>query len=338
MAELFFPFPVHAEIGCEEYDRKAGDWLSRHSDLPPARLEAVVRSRAAALVAFTVSPTRPELVELASAWTAAYLLVDDVLESAPIEEAAVMAACGQRIWDDPSSPAPSTAITAMVRQIARETLALATPAQRQRLRVAHQRYFAAAVTERLLDAAERPPSAEVHTGVREQASGLAAMSAVVEFAMGMDIPEHEYHSAPVRSFFQAAHLAIAWINDIGAFAKDAKEGHHNVVAVLAARSGLNSLEATNEAVALLGSVHYALSELSRLLLREGSPPLRAYVESMVRHLGAFTPWLLHSPRYSGMLADEPFTTTGNAPDGVEAVPDIAAIAWWWNHLPARTVA
>ncbi|WP_290058573.1 terpene synthase family protein [Amycolatopsis solani] len=338
MAELFFPFPVHAEIGCEEYDRKAAEWLSHHSDLPQAQLEAVVRSRVAALMAFAVSPARPELVEFASNWIVAYLLIDDVLESAPIEEAAVMAACGQRIWDDPFSPAPSTPITAMVRQMAEEALALASPAQRQRLRATHQQYFAATVTERLLDAAERPPSAEVHTGVREQASGMAALSAVVEFATGMDIAEHEYHSAPVRSFFQAAHLAIGWINDIGAFAKDAEEGHHNLVAVLAARSGLDSLEATNEAVALVGSVHYAMSELSRLLLREGSPALRASVHSMIRLHGAFIPWLLRSPRYSGMLADEPLTPTGNAPSGVEAAPDIAAIAWWWNHLPARTMA
>ncbi|WIY01058.1 terpene synthase family protein [Amycolatopsis mongoliensis] len=172
--------------------------------------------------------------------------------------------------------------------------------------------FAATVTERLFDAAKRPPSAEAHAGVREQASGIAALSAVVEFATGMDIPEHEYHSASARSFFQAAHLAIAWINDIGAFAKDAKdakEGHHNLVAV-----------------------HYAMSELACLLLREGSSALRASMESMIRLHGAFVPWLLRSPRYSDLLADEPLITTGNAPDGVEAAPDIAAIAWWWKHL------
>lgn len=249
-----------------------------------------------------------------------------------------MAACGQRIWDDPDAAVPDTPITAVVQQNARELLALATPAQRQRLRVTHQQYFAAIVTEHLLEAAAQPPSVEVYAAVREAASIMAAISAVVEFATGMDIPEHEYHSPRVRAFSQAVHLAASWVNDVVAFAKDVQEGHHNLVTVLAHQSGREARETVGDAVAVISGTFYAIDELSQILLREGSPALRAYVRSMIRLVGVFIPWQLHSPRYRAVQADEPLTITRTPPADAHVPPDIAAIAWWWDHLPVRDAA
>jgi hypothetical protein len=335
---LYFPFPVHSEIGHEEYDREAAKWLSRHSDLPQERLDAIVSSRVAAATAFLASPSGPELLKPAAVWSAVYVLIDDVLEAASAEDAAVMAACGRRIWDDPAAPAPDTPITAMVQHNAQELLARAKPAQRQRLRAAHQQYFAAIVTEHLLEAAAKPPSVEVYAGVREASSIMAATSAVVEFATGMEIPEHEYHSPPVRAFFQASHLSTSWVNDVSAFAKDVREGHHNLVTVLAHQSGREAREAVDAAVAVINSAFYAMGELSQVLLREGSPALRAYVRSMIRMAGGFIPWQLDSSRYAGLLADEPLTITRTQPADAHVPPDISAIAWWWDHLPVRDAA
>ncbi|WP_432855113.1 terpene synthase family protein [Amycolatopsis sp. CA-161197] len=338
MAELYFPFPVHSEIGHEDYDREAAKWLSRYSDLPQEQVDAIVRSRTAAVMAFLAAPASAERLKPTVVWGPVYFLVDDILEAASTEEAAIMAACGQRIWDDPDASAPDTPITAMVRQNARELLALATPVQRQRLRSAHQRYFAAIVSEHLLEAATQPPSVEVYTAVREAASIMPAMSAVVEFATGMEIPEHEFHSRSVQAFLQTVHLATSWGNDVATIAKDFRDGHHNLVTVLAHRAGCGVKDAVNEAIAVISSVFYAMDMLSRELMREGGPALCAYVRSMIRMEGAFIPWQLYSSRYSDVLADDPLTTTDTAPDGVETPPDIAAIAWWWDHLPVRDAA
>nr|WP_225956774.1 terpene synthase family protein [Amycolatopsis lexingtonensis] len=332
---MYFPFPVHSEIGHEDYDREAARWLSRCSDLPQEQLDAIVGSRVAAATAFLASPATPELLKPTAVWSAVYLLVDDVLEAAPSEEAAIMAACGQRVWDDPNGPVPDTPITAVVQQNARELLTLATPAQRQRLRATHQQYFAAIVTEHLLETVEQSPSVEVYAGVREAASIMAALSAVVEFASGMDIPEHEYHRPQVRAFSQAAHLAAGWTNDVVAFAKDVREGHHNLVTVLAHRSGRDARESVDAAVAVISRALYAMNELSQILLREGSPALRAYVRSMIRLVGVFIPWQLRSPRYAAVQTDEPLTITSIPPADAHVPPDIAAIAWWWDHLPVR---
>ncbi|WP_258346001.1 terpene synthase family protein [Saccharopolyspora gregorii] len=336
MPELYFPFSVHTDIGHEEYDREAVQWLSRCSDLPQDQLDAITGSRIAAMLAFSAASARPELIKIFAKWAVVNLLVDDVVESSPIEQAAATAACGRRIWDDPATPAPGGWIIALMRQNTYELLTSATPVQRQRLRVAHQEYFAALLTQHLLDAAPQPPSLQVHTMVREATSGMPALSAVLEFVSGMEIPENEYHSPRVRAFAQAAHLTAGWINDICSFAKDVREGHqNNLVAVLAARSGCDMQEAVDEAVKVINSAYYVMDVLARGLLRDSSPALRGYVSFMLRKHGAFLPWQLNSPRYAEATAGETLKVTSVPPAGIHMRPGISSIDWWWDHLPAR---
>ncbi|WP_143091925.1 terpene synthase family protein [Lentzea albida] len=339
MAELYFPFPVHADIGHDEYDREAAEWLSLHCELAPDRLEAVSGSRVAAMFAFSAASALSERIEVLTRWSLVNFLIDDVIEAAPIEQATVIASVCRRIWDNPASSVPDMPIVAALRQNTSTLLTMATPVQRQRLRAAHQEYFSSLVAQHLVDAAPQPPSVEVHTFIREMTSGMPGFSAVAEFVTGMDIPEDEYHSPQVRAFAQAVHLAVGWVNDVCAYTKDIREGHqNNVVAVLAARSGSDTRKAFDDAVAIINKAYYVVDELSHVLLREGSPGLCGYVRLLLRKQGAFVPWHLNSPRYADTTVGESLTITTTAPPDVHVPPDISSIAWWWDHLPVRDAA
>jgi len=226
---------------------------------------------------------------------------------------------------------------------------LATPTQHRRWIEGHRAFFNGIAWEQALALSDSLPTLNEYASVRMHTIGVGPARAAIEFTRGIDVPDREMDSPPVRAINEAWGVLNGWDNDLFSYGKDraalrnsGKNGEpaSNLVGLLMLTYGYTLPEALNRAVELRNRVMSLFVRLRAQLMPKASPALREYLEGVGNAIRGVLEWHLR-PRTSR------FTELGGSGSGgIEFTVDITeipvadhekavelpSIAWWWDLL------
>ncbi|EPS95413.1 hypothetical protein FOMPIDRAFT_1025821 [Fomitopsis schrenkii] len=158
------------------------------------------------------------------------------------------------------------------------------------------------------------PDLESYIPLRQESSCAKILLDMIEYAVGLHIPEDVYAHPVLRQLRKNACDIMAWSLDIAGIARQqATSDRHNLVLVLMAERRLTLQSAVTAAGALVKKTVGVFLENERLLsdsaqLRAFGPcvdaDVRRYVRGMRDCIVGLTYWLYETDRFFGDAGDE----------------------------------
>ena len=235
------------------------------------------------------------------------------------------------------------------RDVAQRFKDAATPTQHRRWIEGHRGFFGGIAWEQALALSGALPTLNEYACVRMHTIGVGPATAAIEFTRGIEVPDWEMDSPPVRAVNEAWALLNGWDNDLFSYNKDRATGRNgsmrgepvaNLVGLLILTHGYTLPEALTRSVELRNRVMSLFVRLRAQLLPKASPALREYLEGVGNAIRGVIEWHVRprtsrftEPGGKGAGAIE-FTvdiTETPAADHAKAV-QLPAIAWWWDLL------
>ncbi|GAA5168033.1 MULTISPECIES: terpene synthase family protein [Amycolatopsis] len=335
---------IHPDV--DEIERTAVTWLDRFRFYGDARGRArVLGTNSAEFYARFAPHGCRDGLQAAVHWVYWGFAFDDVrcdageLSADPARFLAMVGPLQRALenpWHDPSSGDP---FVLALQDIGRAIAACGTPVQARRFADAHRAWLFGVAWQVANRAAGRVPTLDDYTAMRLGSSGGPPTLALLEIAMGAEVPAAELDSPAVRALTEMANLIASWDNDLHSHRKETTEDHtdQNLITVLRAAEGLSPEEALAEAYRLRDRVMARFLTVRERVASgpDASPALRAYLDCLGHAIRGNTDWALRVPRYRGYGAQPVSAGPGWAGTPSDTRQDplpIPAIAWWWDPL------
>ncbi|GAB2997658.1 terpene synthase family protein [Amycolatopsis acidiphila] len=247
----------------------------------------------------------------------------------------------QRALENPwQAPPGNDPFVAALQDIGRRFHACATPVQVRRFTEAHRAWLFGVAWQVANCAAGRMPTLADYTAMRLNGAGGPPTLAMLEIAMGEEVPAPEMDSPAVRALTEMAMLVASWDNDLHSYRRETDERHtdQNLINVLRVHEGLPPARALAEAYGLRDRVMARFLSLREdVLAAPHSHALGTYLRCLGHAIRGNTDWALRVPRYTA-YGDVPAPrgpSWADEPSDPRRDPlPIPAIAWWWD--PQRT--
>lgn len=241
-------------------------------------------------------------------------------------------------WHAPPGDDP---FVAALQDIGRRFAACATPVQVRRFADAHRAWLFGVAWQVANRAAARMPTLAEYTAMRPNAAGGPPTLAMLEIAMGQEVPAAEMDAPAVRALTEMAMLVAAWDNDLHSYRKETDEEHtdQNLITVLRVHEGLPPARALAEAYGLRDRVMARFLHLrEEVQAAPHSDALAAYLRCLGHAIRGNTDWALRVPRYTGYgevpAPRGPAWADGPSDPRRDPLP-VPAVAWWWDPVRIR---
>ncbi|QWA26736.1 hypothetical protein KJK32_46245 (plasmid) [Streptomyces sp. JCM17656] len=295
----------------------------------------------------------PERLQLCSDWYHLGGVWDEAYDRLPAAEAgselgrlAEMTVKIIRTFRVPSAGllSPSSPFNAALGDIAERLHQMTTPVQRHRIIDGQQDWLVSMAWETACKTRTRLPSLPDYTAQRLYTVGGTAFTVWLETLDGVEVPEEEWDSPPVRALTEIAGLIVAFDNDLYSYAKDLWYQRNrgvlplNCVDVLAAHLGCSVPAALDQVVHMRDRFMCLFLALRSQLTRRASSELARYLAGLGHFIRANIDFGNVSARYTNPDGSSPDAVRSplqisDAPSDASLNPvDISHIAWWWQQL------
>ncbi|GHF33310.1 hypothetical protein FHX82_005266 [Amycolatopsis bartoniae] len=335
---------IHPEV--DEVERRAIEWIDRFRFYSGETGRArVLGTNSAEFYARFAPAACREGLQAAVHWVYWGFAFDDTrcdsgeFSADPVKFLAMAGPLQQALENPWHAPPGDDPYVAALQDIGRAFAACATPVQVRRFTDAHRAWLFGVAWQIANCAAGRMPTLADYTAMRPNAAGGPPTLAMLEIALGQEVPAAEMDSPAVRALTEMAMLVAAWDNDLHSHRKETTEDHtdQNLINVLRVHEGLPPADALAEAYRLRDRVMTRFLELRDQVAADPrtSSALRAYLRCLGHAIRGNTDWALRVPRYSG-YGESPRpggAAWADGPSDPRPGPlPIPAIAWWWDSL------
>ncbi|OWA18394.1 hypothetical protein B9W68_05630 [Streptomyces sp. CS227] len=245
----------------------------------------------------------------------------------------------QRALEAPSARDPAERYVAPLQDIANRFRSLGTPTQFSRFAAAHRAWLSGVSWQIGSRSLGRMPSLDEYLAMRLLSSGGEPTFAMVELALGMEVPAAEMHRPAVRALTEMAIMVAALDNDRHSLHREIGEGQDiNVYNVLTHGTGLSVREAVTAAAGLRDRVLTRFLVLSEQVNARAGVELRAYLRGLGHGIRGNIEWASRVPRYHAGEAgpakdDSTLPVCVDAPaDATKGPVPAPSVAWWWDDL------
>lgn len=242
---------------------------------------------------------------LTAQWAAFICLVDDMVDRSEESDPAGVRELGDgllRVLDGDTSRLPAVGPAAALADLWSRTVPLASASWRARFRGDYADFWAATEREARLRAAGVLLDFDGYVALRRRTITVLPMAAVVECAAGALLPQDAVAAA--GALRGAAADVLGFTNDLASAEEDLRQGHDNLVAVLARTHALGRPVAFQRAVEL----REARLEDLRVLAREfasGPPPAARYADALTMFVSGCITWLGDTGRFDPRWSPAP---------------------------------
>ncbi|GAA2685426.1 MULTISPECIES: hypothetical protein [Actinosynnema] len=319
---------INPHVGVTEV--RATEWLDRVGLGADPRLRAeVVRLNVAEFFARAAPEADDEPMQVAVRWACwAHLFLR---ERGGDEDFMTTAGEVQRALEVPWHAVAEDRFALALQDIALAMHGCASGQQARRFADAHRAWLFTAAWQASLDSMGLAPSLDDHVMMRLNAASGAPTAALLEIAVGEEVPAHEADSPPVRALSEMAVLVTGWDTDL--------HTGGGVVEVLAEQGRTSVERATEQARAMRDRVLMRFLDLrEQVLIGPVSEALRGYLASLGHAIRGNIDWALGAPRFVGFteapaVPGQRGREWADSPTDADPSPlPIAAIAWWWDDM------
>jgi hypothetical protein len=331
---------IHPNVDLIE--KRAVAWIDRYLCPDRLRRTRLLESRSTEFYARCAPSGITERVEAASEWTYMAFWFDDLYDNGTSEERlrAFLATAPHmsHVVDTPGLYTPLEPALAALRDIASRFHRCGAPTSARRFADAHRQWLLGVAGE--IDNARTGRRMDVDecTRTRLRANGGPVLTSMLEFVSGIQVPETEWSSYPVRALTEITWLLLGWDNDLHSYRKEVDEyaSDNNLIEVLGREHHLAADEAVAEAVAMRDRCMVLFLRLAERSRRTASAELNTYVDSLGQVIRANNDWGFRAPRYTTAVDSTLATRLAEYSDkpsvGRQDPITPPSIAWWWELL------
>ncbi|MFD4988200.1 hypothetical protein [Streptomyces sp. NPDC058374] len=245
----------------------------------------------------------------------------------------------QRALEAPSVRDTTERYVPPLQDIADRFRSLGTATQFSRFAAAQRAWLSGVSWQIGSRALGRMPSLDEYLAMRLLSSGGEPTFAMVELALGVEVPAAEMHRPAVRALTEMAIMVAALDNDRHSLHREIGEGQDiNVYNVLAHDSDLSAQEAVTAATGLRDRVLTRFLVLHEQVSARASLELRTYLLGLCDGIRGNVEWALRVPRYRApdagpTGAERALPVCVDAPsDSTRGPVPAPSVAWWWDDL------
>ncbi|MGA4538727.1 terpene synthase family protein [Uniformispora flossi] len=240
----------------------------------------------------------PADCELTAQWAAFICLLDDRFDRRFAAPDAVLAPV-LAVWTGESTSAASPGPVEAAADLWRRTAPRLSDELRERFVADYTAYARATRREDELRGLGRTPDLAEYVELRRHTITVLPLADISECTSGAVLPESSPDAADLRTLRLTAADAIGWTNDLKSAAEDRRNGHANLVTVLARARSCSINTAHDEALHMRNTrLHEFRSLAHRLDARDGAlDETRAYIVGLSRFVDASLYWLGMTGRF-----------------------------------------
>lgn len=330
---IYCPLLPYTHPRAAEIDRTASAWM-RSWTIPqdPDTRQRLLRSGCSRLVSNSSPYGRIERLEVGGKWMYLGFTYDDWFESLTSLDELVAASCAlQRAQEVPGSALANVPFLPEFLHVMGEIRRFATPTQYLRFTNERRRYFQSLPWEASYRFAGKVPDLNTSVTLRLGAASTTSFLVAMEIFNDDEIPSTEFDDPAVQAIREVAASLLGWVNDLYSLGKDAHDagGVNNLVTCIQQEQQYSAEEAGAEAVSIFNRSMLLFVRLRDQLTRQGSPPLRKFLDDCGRAITSALAWHAEIPRYT----THALSLTTNRPADLNSSPlDIPSISWWWQQL------
>lgn len=339
---VYCPLGAAIHPGVDLIEKRAVRWIDRYLRPDRLRRTRLLESRSAEFYARCAPSGIIEQVEAAAEWTYLAFWFDDLYDNGTPESRlrAFLATAPQvsYVVDTPALDTPLEPALAALRDITSRFHRCGNPTSARRFADAHRQWLLGVAGEIGHAREGRRMDVDECTHMRLRADGGPVLTSMLEFVSGIQVPEAEWSSYPVRALTEITWLLLGWDNDLHSYGKETDEhtSDNNLIEVLAREHDLSTDEAVAEAVAMRDRCMVLFLRLAERGRRAASAELRTYVDSLGRVIRANNDWGFRAPRYTTAVDSTMATRFAEYSDtpsvGRHDPITSPAISWWWELL------
>ncbi|QLG92789.1 hypothetical protein HZF02_12785 [Pseudomonas yamanorum] len=161
----------------------------------------------------------------------------------------------------------------------------------------------------------------------------------------VDISPLKMEDRRLCALTEMAGMMIVWESDFFSYgkelAREPEDRQHNIVSLIQQRRGVTHEQAMAQAFSLRDKTAGLYMRLRASVLKNASPEVAAYIESLDCYWRGGLEWISENPRYrylngvDGQVAYQGGKLTETFPNDCWGTVDIPSISWWWQYEPAH---
>jgi hypothetical protein len=341
---LFYcPIPPAINPAADAIERDAIKWIDQvgvyTTDL---ERQLLIDTRSAEFYARFAPLGRQENTLTAALWVYwGFSFDDDKCDDGPLsaDPTAFLPMAGRLQHVLAGSVSPTDLHAAALHDVAARMRACATPVQMRRFIDAHRHWLYCVAWQIANNAACRMPTVGEYLAMRLGSAGGPPTIALLEIAMGVEVPGHDMDTRTVRALTDLTCLIASLDNDMHSYRKEAEQETHtdqNLVNVIRCHERCSLAEATARATSVRDRLMVRFLRLRERAYSGAGEELSCYLDCLGHAIRGNIDWAARVPRYVSegspgqSTAPIPATTTSQPQDvGSDALP-FAEISWWWD--------
>ncbi|KZT28204.1 terpenoid synthase [Neolentinus lepideus HHB14362 ss-1] len=240
------PFKGSTNPHYAEVRRESSDWVVKHSAVTGKQLQHILMGNVELLASYMYPLADRDRFRTCCDFINLLYAIDEISDVQSSEDArktgfVCLNAMKDDKWDDGS------ALAKMSKEFRGRFLQLGSELCLRRLLKEFEDYTDAVVKEAAYRECNQIPDMETYVPLRRRGSAVFACFALIEYAMGEDLPDEVFEDPHFMSMYNAACDMVCWSNDIYSYKMESDRGIHcvNVVSVLMKEKNLSIQEASD---------------------------------------------------------------------------------------------
>ncbi|KAF8999488.1 terpenoid synthase [Cyathus striatus] len=282
-------------------------WATKYDIIVSDRKRGNIRHASSSMLAAHAFPyAKYDQFRMICDWISLLFVIDEVTDEQSGKEAEATGLCVIKSledveWDDGSM------LAEMTKSFREKLVCHGTPDMLRRFVSRVKQYIHAVTGEAELRQQDEVPDMETYIPLRRHNSAVVSCVALVEYGIGVDIPDIMWQNDIFMSAVWAVVDFVAYTNDLFSYDMEQAEGTsgNNIVSVVMKEKGLNLQDAVNHAgeicEKLMNTYLKAKEDLQQLQV--GEDVIR-FVEAMGHWTIGNIEWSFSSARYFGSSGDE----------------------------------
>jgi hypothetical protein len=240
----------------------------------------------------------PDDFDLATQWFGWMNVLDDRLESTPLEDLPAQLDPLTAVFRGTADRGPRTSLSRALANLWERTRELMSPAWRARMAYLWSQCADGFGWEARNRLSGRPPSLDDYMARRVEAGGAQFCLALTEALYRDELNDDLYYSAPLKTLRDCACEHICWANDVLTLDRESSRGDvHNLVLVLEAARGMSRSAAIDRAIAMANDRARTVLALTQTVIPDYAgaadlSPMRR--DQLSRSVDAIGQWLAGS--------------------------------------------